>query len=311
MLHFIGTRLLHTAVVVFGVTSLVFFLIHFIPGDPVEVMLGESAQAADRAQLRHSLGLDRPLLQQWGHYLTDVVQLDLGESLHSRRANLAILHERLPATLELTLSALLVAMVIAFPLGIAAAVQKGGIVDHGATAVSLLGIAIPNFLMGPLLIMLFSVQLGWLPVSGRDSAASLILPALTLGSALAAVLSRMIRSALLEVLNQDYIRTARAKGLAPLAVIWRHALRNALLPVTTLLGLQFGALLAGAVITEVVFAWPGIGSLTIEAIQRRDYPLVQACVLFISISYVLVNMLTEIAYGVIDPRIRLTTQARQ
>ena len=305
MLRFISARLLHTVLVVFGVTSLVFFLIHFIPGDPVEVMLGESARAADRAQLRHTLGLDQPLLQQWGRYLTDVAQLDLGQSLHSRRANLDILLQRLPATLELALSALLIAVVIAFPLGMAAAINKGRLLDHGATALSLMGIAVPNFLMGPLLIMLFSVQLGWFPVSGRESFASLILPALTLGSALAAVLSRMIRSALLEVLNQDYIRTARAKGLAPHAVIWRHAMRNALLPVTTLLGLQLGALLAGAVITEVVFAWPGIGSLTIEAIQRRDYPLVQACVLLISVAYVLVNMLTEIAYGIIDPRIRL------
>ena len=307
MLRFITTRLLHTALVVFGVTSLVFFLIHFIPGDPVEVMLGESAQAADRVQLRHALGLDQPLLQQWGHYLTDVVQLDLGQSLHSRRANLDILLQRLPATVELALSALLIAVVIAFPLGMSAAIHKDRLADHSAMAVSLMGIAVPNFLMGPLLIMLFSVKLGWFPVSGREGFASLILPALTLGSALAAVLSRMIRSALLEVLNQDYIRTARAKGLMPLTVIWRHALRNALLPVTTLLGLQFGALLAGAVITEVVFAWPGIGSLTIAAIQQRDYPLVQACVLLISLSYVFVNMLTEIVYGLIDPRIRLAT----
>lgn len=306
MLRFITARLMHTALVVFGVTSLVFFLIHFIPGDPVEVMLGESAQVADRAQLRHTLGLDQPLLQQWGRYLSSVLHLDLGKSLHSRRPNLDILLDRLPATLELALSALLLAIAIAFPLGMVAAIHKNRLFDHGAMAVSLMGIAVPNFLMGPLLIMLFSVQLGWLPVSGRESPAALVLPALTLGSALAAVLSRMIRSALLEVLNQDYIRTARAKGLAPLAVIGRHAMRNALLPVTTLLGLQFGALLAGAVITEVVFAWPGIGSLTIDAIQKRDYPLVQACVLFISLSYVVVNMLTEIAYGVIDPRIRQT-----
>lgn len=308
MLRFITTRLLHTLLVVFGVTSVVFFLIHFIPGDPVEVMLGESTQAADRAQLRHALGLDQPLLQQWEHYVTDVAHLNLGESLHSRRPNLDILLQRLPATIELAVTALLIAIVIAFPMGMAAAIYKGRTADHAAMAVSLTGIAVPNFLLGPLLIMLFSVWLGWLPVSGRESPASIVLPALTLGSAMAAVLSRMIRSTLLEVLNQDYIRTARAKGLAPLAVIWRHAMRNALLPVTTLLGMQLGALLAGAVITEVVFAWPGIGSLTINAIQQRDYPLVQACVLLISVTYVMVNMLTEIAYGVIDPRIRLANR---
>lgn len=304
-MHFILARLLSALVVIFGVLCLVFFLIHWVPGDPVEVMLGESARAADREALRQALGLDRPLLVQFLHYLNGLLHFDLGTSLHSQRPIGEILLERLPATVELTLAALLVAVLVAFPLGVLSAVRKDTLWDHLAMGVSLGGVAIPNFLLGPLLILLFSLWLGWFPVSGRDGPASLVLPALTLGSALAAILSRMLRASLLEVLSEDYIRTARAKGLAPRAVIWKHALRNALLPVITLLGLQLGALLAGAVITEVVFAWPGIGQLVIEAIQRRDYPLVQASVLLISLVYVVVNTLTDVAYVLADPRLRV------
>ncbi len=229
----------------------------------------------------------------------------LGTSLHSKRPISDILLERLPATLELSLAALVVAVLIAFPLGVLSAVRKDSVWDHLAMGVSLGGVAIPNFLLGPLLILGFSLWLGWFPVSGREGPGSLVLPALTLGTALAAILSRMLRATLLEVLNEDYIRTARAKGLSPRVVIWKHALRNALLPVITLLGLQLGALLGGAVITEVVFSWPGLGQLVIEAIQRRDYPLVQACVLLISLTYVVVNTLTDVAYGLADPRIRV------
>ena len=304
-LKFLLSRLGSAAIVVFGVLCLVFFLVHLVPGDPVEVMLGESAQAADREALRVALGLDRPLLSQFVHYLSQVAQLDLGVSLHSSRPIVDILLERLPATLELAIAALLIAVSIAFPLGVVAAVRKDSGWDHGAMMVSLLGVSIPNFLMGPLLILIFAVWLGWVPVSGREGLASLVLPAVTLGTAMAAILSRMVRATLLEVLGEDYIRTARAKGLGPRAVIWRHALRNALLPVITLLGLQLGALLAGAVITEAVFSWPGIGQLMIEAIQRRDYPVVQACVLVISLAYVGVNTLTDVAYGWFDPRVRL------
>lgn len=299
------SRLASAAVVIFGVLCLVFFLIHLVPGDPVEVMLGESARPADREALRQSLGLDQPLLVQLGHYLGNIIQLDMGTSLHSKRPIIDILAERIPATLELAIAALVVAIVIAFPLGVVAAVRKDSGWDHGAMAVSLIGVSIPNFLMGPLLILFFAVWLGWFPVSGRDGISSLVLPAITLGTAMAAILSRMVRATLLEVLGEDYIRTARAKGLGPGAVIWRHALRNALLPVITLLGLQLGALLAGAVITEAVFSWPGIGQLIIEAIQSRDYPVVQACVLLISLSYVLVNTMTDLAYSWFDPRIRL------
>jgi peptide/nickel transport system permease protein len=303
-LSLILSRLASAAVVMFGVLCLVFLLIHLVPGDPVEVMLGESAQPADREALRRSLGLDRPLLEQFGHYLSNVLRFDLGVSLHSKRPIIDILAERIPATLELATAALLVALLIALPLGVLSAVRKDSLWDHSAMAVSLLGISIPNFLMGPLLILLFAVWLGWFPVSGRTGLASLVLPAVTLGTAMAAILSRMLRATLLDVLGEDYIRTARAKGLGPRAVIWRHALRNALLPVITLLGLQLGALLAGAVITEAVFSWPGIGQLIIDSIQRRDYPVVQACVLLISLSYVLVNTLTDLAYGWFDPRVR-------
>ena len=299
------SRMASAAVVILGVLCLVFFLIHLVPGDPVEVMLGESARPADREALRQSLGLDQPLPVQFGHYLGNIVQLDFGTSLHSKRPIVDILAERIPATLELAIAALLVAVVIAFPLGVIAAVRKDSGWDHGAMTVSLLGVSIPNFLMGPLLILFFAVWLGWFPVSGREGLGSLVLPAITLGSAMAAILSRMVRATLLEVLGEDYIRTAKAKGLGPGAIIWRHALRNALLPVITLLGLQLGALLAGAVITEAVFSWPGIGQLIIEAIQGRDYPVVQACVLLISLSYVVVNTLTDLAYSWLDPRVRL------
>ncbi len=291
--------------VLFGVTCLVFLLLHLVPGDPVEVMLGESAQPADREALRQALGLDRPLLVQFLDYFERLLRGDLGVSLHSQRPIVDLILERFPATLELALAALVVAVVIAFPLGVLAAVRKDTPWDYSAMSVSLFGVSMPNFWLGPVLILIFSVWLGWLPVSGRDEPTSIILPAITLGTALAAVLSRMVRAALLEVLGEDFVRTARAKGLSERRVIWRHALRNALLPVVTILGLQLGVLLGGAVITEIVFSWPGLGQLTIEAIQTRDYPVVQACVLLISVGYVLVNTLTDLVYAWLDPRVRL------
>ena len=302
---FILSRLLSAVLVLLGVSCLVFLLIHLVPGDPVEVMLGEAAQPADREALRHALGLDQPLLTQLLHYFQGLLHLDLGTSLQSQRPIAELLWERLPATAELAAAALLVAVVIAFPLGVLAAVRKDSPWDYGAMSVSLLGVSMPNFWLGPVLILVFSVWLGWLPVSGREEAASIVLPAVTLGTALAAVLSRMVRSSLLEVLHEDYVRTARAKGLSERTVILRHALRNALLPVVTVLGLQLGVLLGGAVVTEMVFSWPGLGELTIESIQRRDYPVVQACVLLISTSYVVVNTLTDLVYGWLDPRVRL------
>jgi peptide/nickel transport system permease protein len=291
--------------VVFGVVSLVFFLIHWVPGDPVEVMLGESGAAADREALRHVLGLDRPLLVQWGDFAAGVLRGDLGTSLYDRQPVGSLLGQHFPATAELALAAFGVAVLVALPAGIVAAARRGGAWDLGAMGFSLLGVSIPNFWLGPLLVMVFSLELGWLPVSGRGAPGSLVLPAVTLGTALAAVLSRMIRSSLLEVMNEDFIRTARAKGLSSYGVWVRHGLRNALLPVLTVLGMQFGALLGGAVITETVFNWPGIGSLLVEAIQRRDYPVVQGCVLLISLGYVVINLITDLLYVRIDPRIRL------
>ncbi|MES9847731.1 MAG: glutathione ABC transporter permease GsiC [gamma proteobacterium symbiont of Ctena orbiculata] len=301
---FLISRLLSALVVIIGVVCLVFMLIHLVPGDPVDVMLGESAIPADREALRSSLGLDRPITVQLTDFLKGVAVLDLGDSLHTRQPVSELLASHIPATLELALAALIVTLLTAIPLGILAAVNRGGMGDWGAMGFSMLGLSIPNFWLGPLLILCFSLWLGWTPVSGREGISSLILPAVTLGTGFAAILARMVRSSLLEVLGEDYVRTARAKGLDETRVIWRHAMRNAWLPVITLLGLQLGALLGGAVVTEVVFDWPGIGSLMIESIQKRDYPVVQGCVLFISLAYVLVNTLTDILYGLIDPRIR-------
>ncbi len=304
MIGFLVRRILGAALVVAGVVILVFMLIHFTPGDPVQVMLGESATPADQAALRHALGLDRPLPVQLAAYFDNLAHLRLGTSLYSQQPIATILARRIPATAELAGAAALVAVLLAFPLGVIAAVRKDTAWDYGSMGFALLGVSIPNFWMGPLLILCFSVWLGWFPVSGREGFASLVLPAVTLGTAMAAILSRMVRSSLLEVLGEDYVRTARAKGLSERRVILHHGLRNALLPVITMLGLQLGTLLGGAVITELVFSWPGVGQLLIDAIHRRDYPVVQACVLLISVTYVVVNMLTDFVYAWVDPRVR-------
>jgi peptide/nickel transport system permease protein len=305
MAAYLFHRLTGALLVIFGVTGIVFLLVHLIPGDPVEIMLGESASVADREVLRAALGLDKPILTQFYNYLSGLLQLDLGTSIHFRRPVSELLLERLPATGLLAAATLVVSMALAFPLGVIAAIRRNTAWDSAAMGFSMLGASIPNFWLGPILILVFSLWLGWFPVSGRDGFVSVVLPAVTLGTGLAAVLSRMVRSSMLEVLGEDYMRTARAKGLAPHRVVLRHGLRNALLPVITLLGLQLGALLAGAVITETVFSWPGVGLLTIESIQSRDYPVLQACVLLISVTYVLVNLLTDIVYAFIDPRIRI------
>lgn len=304
MVALLLSRLLSLLTVVFGVITLVFFLIHIVPGDPVQVMLGESATLADQAQLREQLGLDQPLSQQWLNYLRQLRHGDLGQSLHSQEPIVDILLQRLPATIELAAAGLFIAILIAIPLGSLAAWRQNTLYDQSAMIFSLLGVSIPNFWMGPLLIVIFSLNLGWFPVSGREGWSSLVLPALTLGTALAAILARMVRATLLEVLHEDYIRTARAKGLNEITIVLHHALRNAALPIITILGLQLGTLLGGAVITETIFAWPGIGQLTIESIQRRDYPVVQACVLLISLSYVVINTLTDLLYAWLDPRVR-------
>ncbi|TVQ87995.1 MAG: ABC transporter permease [Chromatiaceae bacterium] len=305
MLNQLASRVGAALVVMFGVSTLVFLLLHLIPGDPVDAMLGETARAADREELRQALGLHLPVYAQYQRYLGGLLRLDLGQSLRDQRPVAALLAERLPATALLAVAALSVALLLALPLGVLAARHRGRALDGAAMSFSLLGISLPNFWLGPLLILVFSLWLGWTPVSGNDGPVSLILPALTLGTGLAAILARMVRASVLEVLNEDYVRTARAKGLSEVQVLRHHALRNAWLPVLTLVGLQLGGLLGGAVITETVFAWPGIGSLTVEAIQARDYPVVQGCVLLISLITVLINTLTDLLYARIDPRIGL------
>lgn len=266
-------------------------------------MLGETASATDRAVLRRDLGLDAPLASQWGHFARGLVTLDLGTSLYGRQPIAPMIAERLPYTAVLAVTALAWALVLAVPLGVGAALRAGSVWDTAASVVSLVGVSLPNFLLGPCLIIVFSVWLGWLPIGGADEPRALVLPALCLGTALSAILARMIRGALLQVLDEDYVTAARARGLRESAVILRHALKNAALPILTVIGMQLGALLGGAVITETVFGWPGLGQLTIEAIQRRDYPVVQVCVLVISVSYVLINTLTDLAYAWLDPRI--------
>jgi peptide/nickel transport system permease protein len=306
MAVYITKRLLLLILVLFGVVTMVFFLIHLIPGDPVDIMLGDTAMATDKTALRHSLGLDRPILQQYIGYLGGVLHGDLGLSIHSRAPVLQEILARFPASAELMTGAMVVALLIAFPLGILSALRPYGALDGTAMFFSFLGISMPNFWLGPLLIILFSIQLDWLPVNGRGTMAHLILPAITLGTAMAAMLSRMIRASLLDVLGEEYIRTARAKGLSERTVVLKHALRNALIPVITVIGLQVGVLLSGAIITEAIFDWPGLGTLLLEGIYTRNYPLVQGCILFIATIYVLVNMLTDMAYGWANPRVRVT-----
>ncbi len=289
---------------VLGVLTLVFAFIHLVPGDPVDVMLGETAAVADKEALRAELGLDRPLADQYVSYLTGVSTGDLGKSFSYRKPVAELIRARLPATAMLAVSALFVALLVAVPLGVFTAVRKGTLLDRAGLLASLLGVSMPGFWLGPMLVLLFSIKLGLLPVSGKEGFASVILPAVTLGTGMAAILSRMLRSSLLDVLGMEYLQAARARGLSETRVIWVHALRNASLPVITLLGLQLGALLSGAVITEAVFAWPGIGSLLLQGIQGRDYPLVQGCVLVISLSYVFANLLADLAHRYADPRTR-------
>ncbi len=304
MLRYVARRLLLTVPVLVGVATLVFSLIHVIPGDPAQAMLGETASPQDVAELRARLGLDQPLVSQYLAFLKGVAKGDLGRSLRTNELVVPALLERMPATAELALAAMLVAIVIAIPLGVAGAVWRGTVVDHVAMTLSLAAVSIPNFWLGPLLALLFAVELGWLPVSGRGTWAHLVLPAISLGAALAAILARMTRATLLEELREQYVQAARARGASWPRAIMRHAFRNSLIPVVTLLGLQFGAVLTGAVITETIFAWPGIGRLLIQSIGFRDYPLVQGCILLIAFTYVTVNLATDLLYGFIDPRIR-------
>jgi peptide/nickel transport system permease protein len=267
-------------------------------------MLGETAGAADKETLRKSLGLDRPLTAQYRSFLSNLSVGDLGRSLYEPASVANIIGARLPATLQLALCAMAAALLISFPLGVLAAVRRGSWIDRSALTFSLFGLSLPNFWLGPLLMIVFSIQLGWTPVSGRGGLSHLFLPALTLGLGMAAILVRILRASLLQVMHEEYVQTARAKGLKESRVWLKHVLRNALLSVITIMSLQFGALLAGSLITETIFSWPGIGRLTVQAIQMRDYPLVQGCVLVIATSYILINFVTDLLYKLVDPRVR-------
>jgi ABC-type dipeptide/oligopeptide/nickel transport system permease component len=304
MLRYITVRLLYTLPVVWLVVSLVFLLIHLVPGDPLLQMLGEGVPVADLQAARHAYRFDLPLGEQYLLYWKGVLHGDLGPSVRFNQSVSSLIVERYPYTLQLTVAALLVAGLLSVPAGVRSARRRDQWDDRALSVVSLFGLSFPNFALGPILILLFSIKLGWLPVSGSGSFANLVLPAITMGSALAAILTRMVRTSMLEELSQDYVRTARAKGLPERTVVYRHALRNAMVPVITVLGLQFGAMLAGAIVTEKIFSWPGIGRLTIDAIGNRDYYLVQGCILAIGLTYVAVNFLTDFLYSVANPRIR-------
>ena len=304
MLRYLFHRLLYTLPVIWLVVSIVFLLIHFVPGDPIQQMLGEGAASADIEAARHAYGLDVPLGTQYVNYWKGVLHGDLGPSLRFDQAVSSLIAQRYPYTLELTLASLLVAIALAIPAGVRSARHRNQWDDRWISVVSLFGLSFPSFALGPVLILVFSIELGLLPVSGSGSWLHLVLPAITMGGALAAILTRMVRTSMLEELGQDYIRTARAKGLPESTIVYRHALRNAMIPIVTVLGLQFGALLAGAIVTETIFSWPGIGRLTVQAIANRDYYLVQGCILAIGLTYVAVNILTDFVYSIVNPRIR-------
>jgi ABC-type dipeptide/oligopeptide/nickel transport system permease component len=304
MFRYLLQRVLYTVPVVWLVVSVVFLLIHLVPGDPILQMLGEGAPAADVQATRHAYGLDAPLSEQYLHYWKGVLHGDLGPSVRFNQTVTSLIAQRYPYTLQLTLASLFVAVLLSIPAGVRSAQRRNLWDDRALSVASLFGLSFPNFALGPILILFFAIKLGWLPVSGSGSLANLVLPAITMGGALAAILTRMVRTSMLEELGQDYIRTARAKGLSDRTVVYRHALRNAMIPIITVLGLQFGALLAGAIVTETIFAWPGIGRLTIQAISNRDYYLVEGCILAIGLTYIAVNFLTDLLYSALNPRIR-------
>jgi peptide/nickel transport system permease protein len=305
------TRLALTVPVVWLVVSLVFLLIHLVPGDPILQMLGDGATPADLTALRHQYGHDQPLWLQYLHYWNGVVHGDLGTSIRLHDSVAHLISARYPYTMALTLTALGLGLALALPAGILAAVRRGRWLDQALSVVSLTGLSVPGLVLGPVLILVFSILLGWLPVSGANAGGGrsidwhyLLLPSIAMGASLAAILTRMVRTAMLEELGQDYIRTARAKGLGEFGVVCRHALPNALVPIVTVVGLQFGALLAGAIVTETIFSWPGLGRLTVSAISNRDYALVQGCLLSIGLTYVLVNLLTDVVNRWVNPRSR-------
>ena len=299
-------RLLALIPVAIGVATLTFAIIHLVPGDPVIAMLGETAAPADIVGMRRQLGLDRPLFAQYALYLGGLAVGDLGESISYRKPVARLIAERFPATIELAAAGMLVAILLAFPLGIIAGSNPGGAGDLSAMGFAIVGISVPHIYLGPLLMILFSLDLRWLPLTGRGGIAHLVLPAITLGTALAAILARMLRQSLIRVRESDYMRTALSKGLSARAALFRHGLKNALTSVVTIVGLQMGALLSGTLITEIIFSWPGIGRLLITAIGARDYPVVEGCVLTFAMTYVVVNMATDLVYAMVDPRVRIS-----
>jgi ABC-type dipeptide/oligopeptide/nickel transport system permease component len=297
-------RLLQTVFVLFGVSLLSFGTL-FLSGDPTMLMVSESWNTQQIEEFRHRMGFDRPWYVQYGDFVSRAVRGDFGTSLRQQQPTFTLIGQRLPATLQLAASAMAIALLVGLPLGVLAAIRRGSVWDNLLMLFGLLGQSLPVFWLGLLLIMIFAVGLGWFPVAGADTPQHLFLPAITLGLFSTAYIARMARSSMLEVLGRDYVRTARAKGLEPRSVVVRHALRNALIPLVTVIGLQFGALLGGAVITETIFAWPGVGRLTIQAIQTKDLPLVQACVVLLASIFVLVNLAVDLLYTYLDPRIRL------
>lgn len=301
---YIRRRLLQSVIVIWGISLIVFFLLRLAPGDPVTMLLAETASPEQIAEARAKWGLDKPIYVQYWVFLTKAVTGDLGNSLFFQQPALKVLLERMPATLQLSAAALLFSLSVAIPVGILSALKRDTIWDYLGTNLAMLGQAIPPYWLGIMLILLFSVNLGWFPTSGRGTVRHLVLPAITLGSVLMALVTRLVRSGMLDVLGEDYVRTARAKGLTERSVIVRHALRNILIPLVTVIGLQLGALFGGAVITESIFAWPGVGRLALQAINARDYPLVQASVLVISVVYVFLNLAVDLLYVYLDPRIR-------
>jgi peptide/nickel transport system permease protein len=306
MTQYIIRRLLQMVPITLGILTLVFSLIHLIPGDPAAAVAGEGARPEDIAQVRAELGLDQPLWKQYVTYLGNVAHGDLGRSFRTHEQVSKEILARYPATIQLAIGAMIVALLVAFPLGIISAIYRNSWIDNVARFFALIGVSMPSFFFGPLLIIAFAINHHWFPVSGREEGwKSIVLPSVTMGLALAAILTRMIRVSLAEELNQLYVTTAIAKGVTRAKAIFRHALRNALIPVITVLALQFGSLLTGAIITEQIFSWPGLGRLLIQSINARDYPQVQASILVIAVTYIMVNFLSDLLYGVVDPRIKL------
>lgn len=305
MLHFVLRRCIDLLIALIGVSVVVFMIVRLVPGDPARLIAGTEASEDDIAQIREQLGLNDSVLVQYGNYMGGLATGDMGRSLRNKQPVTSLISARLPATLKLAAASLVLALLIGLILGIVAALHRGTTLDIGSMLFALLGTSVPSFWLGLLLILLFSVNLGWLPTGNDGGVRHLVLPAITLGTANAAIIARLVRANLLEVLQQDFIRTAKAKGLSPRTVLRRHALRNAMIPTVTILGLQWGTLLAGSVVTETVFAWPGMGRLLIDAVSVRDYPVIQACIMIFALVFMLTNLLVDVSYAILDPRIRL------